>query len=52
VNLRIQCLCIDAADPARLVGMPTSGRAQMIAGGMADPEGNEFCVLEPLAGRA
>ncbi len=82
MRLRIQCLCVDTADPAGLAafwqsalgwrrtfeqddevvleppeGSPEDGvasRADVGQGSqvswvvMADPDGNEFCVLKPL----
>lgn len=57
MQLRIQCLCVDTADPGRLAAFWQSalGWRRTFGQGtdvswvvMADPDGNEFCVLKPL----
>jgi hypothetical protein len=59
MNIRIQCLCIDTADPAGLAGFwqATLGWRRTYSADdevvLGPPEGNEFDVLAPLpaAGR-
>ena len=46
MQLRIQCGCVDTADPARLASFWPTDVSWVV---MADPDGNEFCVLKPLA---
>lgn len=53
MEIRIQCLCIDTVDPARIAGFWQSTQVSIGQGDvswvvMADPDGNEFDVLRPL----
>jgi predicted enzyme related to lactoylglutathione lyase len=64
MELRIQCLCIDATDPARIASFWEAalgwrrtweeedqvclGQGDVSWVVMADPDGNEFDVLQPL----
>jgi len=46
MDIRIQCLCIDATDPAGLAKFWQAVLGWRLEAG---PGGNEFCVLRALA---